>query len=408
MKMRKIGRSNLIKYYTYLGLYNIMTLFTSGTILQVFLNWKELTSEGISLIVSFGFLAQTFGIGVSTFFADKIKNVAKVVAVFNIPLVLFPILLLYFSAENGLSAENIFSLIIPFYAVFSFCIGVNATLGYKLPYHITDISNYGTISSVSGIISNLLGIGSSFVFVLLTGIFEYQKVIFSGYLIVCVAIVLGVIAIFSVKKYEAGLETVKQNSIAKEIWAVLKTPFMKFLIVPNFLRGIGSGILGMSAVIMIAQLGVSENISSVLSVAMAVSVVIGCIVFGQIYRRVRVIKCILVGGLIGTVFLCLMIANKNPMVFVLMYSLTWLCFTFVDYGIPVYVTQIVGYEHMGTYSAIRMLIHMSGTTVATFISGKMIDNNSFLLLLLGGGCITIAVVSYYVFEKIFGKRNIGA
>ncbi len=408
MKMQKIGKSNLIKYYTYLGLYNIMTLFTSGTILQVFLNWKALSSEEISLIISFGFLMQTFGIGVSTFFADKIKNVSKVVAIFNIPLVLFPMLLLYLSAENALNAENILSLIIPVYAVFSFCIGVNATLAYKLPYHITDISNYGTISSVSGIISNLLGIGSSFVFVLLTGVYEYRKVIFFGYLIVCFAIVSGVVAIFSVKKYEAELENVKQKNIAKEIWIVLKTPFMKFLIVPNFLRGIGSGILGMSAVIMIAQLGASESISSLLSVAMAISVVIGCIIFGQIYRKIRVIKCVLVGGLVGTVFLCLMIANKNPMVFVLMYSLTWLFFTFVDYGIPVYVTQIVGYEHMGTYSAIRMLTHMSGTTVATFISGKMIDNNSFLLLLLGGACITISVVSYYAFEKTLGRRNLRA
>ena len=187
MKMQNIGKSNLIKYYTYLGLYNIMTLFTSGTILQVFLNWKSLSSEEISLIISFGFLMQTFGIGVSTFFADKIKNVSKVVAIFNIPLVLFPMLLLYLSAENVLNTASVLALIMPVYAIFSFCIGVNATLGYKLPYHITDISNYGTISSVSGIISNLLGISSSFVFVLLTGVFEYRKVIFFGYLIVCFA-----------------------------------------------------------------------------------------------------------------------------------------------------------------------------------------------------------------------------
>ncbi|MBR2916620.1 MAG: MFS transporter, partial [Clostridia bacterium] len=221
-------------------------------------------------------------------------------------------------------------------------------------------------------------------------------------------IVSAVISIFTVKKYDAEIENIKQKNIVKEIWSVLKTPFMKFLIVPNFLRGIGSGILGMSAVIMIAQLGASESISSLLSVAMAISVVIGCIIFGQIYRKIRVVKCVLFGGLVGTVSLCLMIANKNPLVFVIMYSLTWLFFTFVDYGIPVYVTQIVGYEHMGTYSAIRMLTHMSGTTVATYISGKMIDNNSFLLLLLGGACITISVVSYYLFDKVLRKRGFGA
>ncbi len=399
MDAKRIEKSNFIRYYVYAGLYNIMNIFTTGAIIQTFFTWKGLTSEQVATLISVGSVCQTVAVGLSCFLIDKIKNVTRIVGWALMPRILLPLLAMFLALDKSMATGPMFYILMVVYMLFSLLVGLHAPLTYKIPYCIINIDNYGKMESISGVMNNLIGIGVSSGFVLLTGIFSYRNVAFGGYFLASLAAIVAVIELFAMRKYPVEQSQEAHDNAIKTFITILKAPYMRRLAVPNLMRGIGQGIFGMSAVIMISELRVEQSISSVLSVVMAIAIVLGCLVFNNTYRRIRITKVIVVGGVIGAVFMSLMITGRSPLIFVLMYFLTWLFFTFVDYGIPVYVTQVIRFEHIGGYSAIRMLLHTAGLTLGTTIAGILISHSAQVLLVLGGGCVAAAALGYYFFDR---------
>lgn len=412
--------NNYIKYYIFTGAYNISQVFAGGAIIQSFLNYMGLGSVQISVFVLLGNVMQIVTMLLSVFFVDRIKNVPLSMATLTLPKALFPGAMAFVSLFSGIPTDAVFAVSLISYSVSAFFGGVRTAVDYKLPYYVVEMKDYPRLSNVSGIIINILGTAVSAAFVLLVRVFPYKNVITVcfGVCIVCL-LVSSVIVLFfrenlnneecenmdggEIKNF-ADRVGIKKKRAAFSL-DILKLRSMRYLAVPNFLRGVASGILGMAAVVMLSTVTDDAAVSSSLSIVSAGGSAVACFIYAKSYRRFKTTSFCLLGGIVMACSMSLMLVSGSVFVFSIMYLISYIGMTFVDFSIPIYICEIVPYEKIGAYTSVRMLLTTGGAAVGNSVAGVLADKSPLLLLVSGAFLQITVVFAYYLYDKKFDSEK---
>lgn len=389
---------NKAKYYIYSVLTNLVLTFSTGSIIQSFLKWKNMSLMEISIFTSLISITQTGMIILSIFVVDKIGSIKRTIAWLTLLRSIFFVAMMYICKTDSMKHAYIFNIVMLVCLLNNMSVGMINVLIYKLPYMIIDIQEYSGMLNTTGI---LVGIVTSLFpafFVRLSSSFEYENMIF-----ICfgICIVFSIAAGFicgSMKEVNSGSH---KNNRKPILLSVLKLPATYLLALPNLMRGIAMGIIGMVSVIMLSTITDDVALSSVLSVILPLSTICACMVYNHFVRRIKVLQFILSGGFIMCIAMCFMLAGGNVIIFCIMYFIACFGMTFVDYSIPVYITEIVSYDAIGSYTAIRMFLTTLGTTLGNYVTGIVLDShaNSYMLLIAGGIMVLAAVLCYYAVSK---------
>lgn len=413
--------NNYIKYYIFTGAYNISQVFAGGAIIQSFLNYMGLGFIQISVFVILGNVMQIITMLLSVLFVDRIKNVPLSMAVLTLPKALFPAAMAFVSLFSGIPADVVFAISLISYSVSAFFGGVRTAVDYKLPYYVVEMKDYPRLSNVSGIIINILGTAVSAAFVFLVRVFPYKNVITVcfGVCIACLLVSSVIVLFFRENlnkencanmgggeiKDSVGRAGIKKKRAAFSL-DVLKLRSMRYLAAPNFLRGVASGIIGMAAVVMLSTVTDDAAVSSSLSIVSAAGSAVACFIYAKSYRRFKTTSFCLFGGIVMACSMSLMLVSGSVFVFSIMYLISYIGMTLVDFSIPIYICEIVPYEKIGAYTSVRMLLTTGGAAVGNSVAGVLADKSPLLLLISGAFLQITVVFAYYLYDKKFASEKV--
>ena len=388
-----------LRYYLFSAFSNIIFLFSAGAIIQTFLSYIGLTPMQIGKYSFCISAVQVITFIISFLYADKIKNIPLTIGIFTLPSILFFAVMIYLSLNDKIDVEIVFITSIIACIFLNLFWGLKSILEYKLPYYIADISEYPRISNTSGIILSVLGTSVSGAFVFLSHIFVYGKVIIIAFVISAMFAAAAFYTIFSLENVNTASASEENKKIGFVLFGLRAT---KWFILPNILRGLSNGIMGMTAIIMLSTVSSDKSLSSSITTVGTAATILGCFFYKNVYKRINTADLLLMGGTIQFVSL-MFILRGNSAFFITMFFIAYFGEVIVDYAVPVYTTQIIPYEYIGGYTAVRMMFFTAGVALGGYVAGIMTVDKPFLLILICAVSQIIHVISYVLYDIIFKK-----
>ena len=391
---------NEIKYYIHSILYSMIVFVLGGTLLQTFLIEKGFSEENVTVLLSVLQVIQILTIFIFSSIADKFKRYKKPTAfsVFAcLPLSVF-LLILSFSQESG-SSSLPFLIFGAFYNIF---LGIYNIFSYKLPYTIIDMSRYGLITALVGVVVGVLSFGASVLISYLQTVYTFFAVMRVIYVLTLIFIVgLAIVTLSfeeTIPPLELGEEKKKGN--------ILKYKPFLILIIPNVFRGFCTGIAGMAATIGYF-IGVLDSTSaSVLLAVTNVSAIASSFLYSFLTRKIREKHMLLTASVMVFVFMSLMTVIKGTASFVTFFGLAYFFVYVVSLSVPVSISRTIKYDVIGQYTGGRILLHTLGSSLAGFLCIPMIRFfGAELTMIFSGGLQLVSGIVYYVFLNNYEKQN---
>lgn len=375
-----------------------------GTVIQTFMLEYGISAENVALFTSVMQIAQVISIICTSAFADKFKNIIKITAWVQYLPVLLSAVLLFFSIKTGMAPDVTFRIIFAVSIIANVFIGLDSVFGYKLPYHIFDIADYGTVTNISGVLNGILGASFSSILVYFTARYSYFNTMRAFFFAGIVFFTGAFAAALSYKQIPF-----EHNETKKEKTNLLNYKPFTVLIIPNLLRGLCYGIATVPTVIGYHYGILDASTASIIVLLTQISGITGCFIYSQISRRSSGKDgLVLLLSSIGTaIFMPMMLVGKSSAIFLAFYFLLSFAINFVNYGVPIIVVNIVDYEYAGQYSAWRMMLHTLGTAIGSGVVIKMFNAIGGLsTLIIAGACQLISGIVYYIYLKKLSKSKI--
>lgn len=386
---------NIILYYIGQAAYGCVTLMAMGTIFQSFMLECGISETKVSLCVSVIQIVQTLTMLLMSKFAENIKNIFSTVAICLFAQVLPLGAMLFICINNGVSVESRYILLFASGLILSFFMGIYSILCYKQPFHIMNISEYGKVTALMGVISGILctAVSGAISFALKGSPY------FSTMSIVCIIGIVLAIVSGAVNFGYVKLNVNQSQKADKKINIFRYKPFYKLLI-PNIARGISTGIFNLTAVI-----GYYCNILDTASAALLVTLsqvaaIVSCLTYAYFASKRKSGMVCLVSSIALVILLPFMTVSKSLLMFELFYFLGFFFLNYITNAVPVIVAENVDYNCIGQYTAWRMALFTGGIA----IGGALVP----LLLKFAGGTLTLLIcgilmlpcgIGYYSFER---------
>lgn len=395
------SKSNYFKYVLSNVLYKISVLFCIGTIIQAFLLKIGLTEEQLYLYNSITYGTQVAVMFAMTFISDKIKNVKIVMSITALSFVFLFIVLIV----GAILKEVGIVYIILLFAVSIICYigyGMHSIMSYVFPYKVLDMSDYGKITGIVGGLGGGVTFGVSIIHSLIISNFDYNVSSIIFFIIAIICSMFCSLKYFEMKEIVGNISTPTKKDFAK----VLKNKSLYLLLIPNFTRGITTGIVGVITVIAIARGIVDVTSSSYVNVITQLAILVGSFGFAFLCKKIKVRNLMLIGVLVVGALLPLTIIKNDIILFLTLYGIMYLFMIDVDTAIPVLVTEIIPEDEIGGYTSIRMMIFTAGTAIATLIITPIINLVGYVgLLIFASICLLICGIAYYITAIVCSRKQ---
>lgn len=370
----------------------------TGSIIHSFMEYigqTDKTATYSSIILIFQCSTMVF----CSFWGDRIKKTTITLS-FSIAIISLIAIPLILSTAN-IPQDNAmkYAYILAFSCISSMGLGIYNIMCYKLPLEIYKISNYGKLCSICGIVSGLasFGLTSLLSFLLKNTELGYRIVFAIFFSFGLILYIICSIITITFKPLYAPKETPKKSSI-KEL---LKEGKFTKLIIPNFLRGVGTSIIALTTVIGLKDGILDATTSTYIAVFTVLGALIGNIAY-LLVKKFSSLKIIITTSILMFILFPLMVITKNIYIFFACYLLGWALNTIYGIAIPVSVYDNISSKIIGGYSAWRMLIFTSGHIIIGFFLNALLEHcGSFIVLLIGASCLLICGLSYVL---VFRKR----
>ncbi len=395
--MDKTIKRNIIKYILFAVLYTTAYNLFSGSVIHTYFEYigqTERTSFYSSLIQ----IVQCVAMAFCSLWGDKVKKTISFtgISVGIISLIGIPFVLSSCEVIGDNYTKYLFILV--FSCIMSFGLGIYNVMSYRLPLEIFDIDGYGKYVSLSGIFSGI----SSFVFTFSISFFSehfsYENVIRVFFLIgfilfLCsVAVCLSYKRVNEVKVYE------------KKRVNLLKMPDFTRLVIPNFLRGIATGILGLATVIGLKNEILNLKTSTYMATFTVLGALLGHYVYIVLIKKKNVSNVLLFCSIIMFIAIPSMVLFNNLYVFFIAYFIAWTLNTTYGIAIPVMVYNKVEEYAIGKYTAWRLLIFTFGSSLPGFFMNYFLENvGSLFVMSLCSLCFMLCGLGYIINLK--NKKN---
>ncbi len=402
--------NNYSKLYLRDSLLSVAMMFYSGNYIIMFLVASGVSNAGIGIFNSIGSFVSLGSMFLCGLIGDKLKDIRKAITISFASLSVFYLVMIYFSIVHcGPNVVLITTILI--HAITSFVYGFRNVLEYKLVYLITDIRRYARVTAVTGLVTGIVGVAAGFVISLIIDNLPYYPVMTGffilGLLLIVIICLINQSFVVQREHYDEDAPKAVKASKDKEngFLGVLKSRHFYVLAIPNLIRGISTGLLGLVLVIGIQDLAMNATDSSILNTVGMASTFAGSLIYSFLSDKVSSRKLCLVSALIVMITIPFSIVG-GKLWFYILYFLGISARYIVDGTIPVMVTQIVPYEQMGAYTSLRMMLMTGGSSLASLVGGLLIGNiSSFLLFTIAAGMLLICVVVYYLYAGICLKKK---
>lgn len=343
-------------------LYTVAFMFCSGTIMQAFLIELGAGQSDVYLYETSIQVIQFCVMALSVFFVDKIKSTKRIIAnaIFMLTLLIGTLLLACIFSSKG--RGFFLPILIVGMVVYTF-ISLKNTLGYRFPYEIIDMKDYGRMQGVSGILVGTVTflVSTLFVFILNNGDFMVINGIFFVCAMAC-AVFAGIFTLWCKPANRLKSNYISQGNRINV--AVFQNRNTWILLLPNFCRGIATGSISFLPIIAISTNIINTSFASVMLVILQIAMFISNFIFMEAEKKLKVHNILLGAGIMMSCCLPLLMLWKNVVVFLTIYFTMYVFMLIVDVAIPVAITRFISYEQIGAFSAVRMMIFTLGQAVA--------------------------------------------
>lgn len=347
-----------------MGLRTVALLCVTGPIMQTFLSSIGFSSQWIYIHTSIVQAVNILTISLCSTWADR-GSVIKRTAMVELPyalLYLFYIPLCIWKSASLLS----FLLLTGICLLQSICIALWTICEYKLPYYIFTPREYGSVLSIGGIVGGLISLGTGVVITRLSSMLSYSTLMLSS-CIASLALMMGcTILHLGLRPVSSAPQPVSGSSSSKTgLLNIFRYPLFRKMIPANLMRGFGYGTTTIFAAIAL-DLGFDQSVSTALVSAQSIAALVGCTMVGLALSFLAPRFVTLAGSAAFALIPLMLIPNKY--VFLTVFAVVYLGRTLVDYSVPAILRAAIPVHLAGPYNAWRMLLHNSGTLIATTIA----------------------------------------
>lgn len=361
-------RNNKLRAIFALALRTAALLACTGPIMQTFLASLGFSSRFIYINTTLVQAANILTSSLCAQWADR-GSVIRRSAVCEVPhalLYLFYIPLCLWKSPSFTS----FALLTLICLLQAVCIALYTVCEYKLPYYIYGPKDYGTVLAVSGIVCALISLGAGVLISRLALVMDYSTLMM-GACVVSFAM-MGTSALLHVlqkplQPMHAPAEAAGNRSAENRL-AIFREPIFYRMVPANLFRGFSYGTTTVMAAVAL-DLGHSQSAATALVSVQSGAMLLGC---GLFALSVRVMSPRTV-TLLGSLTFCLLplMLIRNELLFLILFAAVYFGRTLVDYATPSLLRLAVPVEIAGPYNAWRMIIHFTGTILATTIAAMI-------------------------------------
>ena len=391
--------NNNIKYYIQQTAASVVTLLVTNSMIQAYLLQSGIQEEKVALYLTIMQIVNASVTFLLTFFSDRIKDVLKLYSYLTLSQSVLLATLVFFCINQNASADVKFFSILAAGCISNIMVGISGVLGYKIPYHIINIEDYGAVSGKCGILVGIVGTLMSLIISFFQARFDYFSTMFYFLLFGAAMMVIAFITVRSFKPLPIAPNS--QRIRNKSHINILKYKPFYILLVPNLLRAYCEGII-FAGVTVGSLLGITNASSgAVITTITQTATLLGCLIFTLIVSRIRLGKIMLFSSIFMLVAGPIMLTG-NTTLFYIMYFIVYIFDIFIQYAVPVAVTKIVDYNAIGQYTTFRMLFHTLGLVIAnaTVIPLVKTIGGPLTMLLATLGMLVLGIVYYAYMKKI--------
>lgn len=357
-------RNNKLRSIFALALRTAALLACTGPIMQTFLASLGFSSRFIYINTT---LVQTANILTSSLcsqWADR-GSVIKRSAVCEIPHALLYLCYIPLCLWKSPSFTS-FAILTGICLLQSGCIALYTVCEYKLPYFIYGPKDYGTVLAISGIVSSLISLGAGIVITRLSQVMDYSELMMWACIVSFV--MMGISALLHALQkplHQMHTPVSRETAPKQNVLSIFREPIFRRMIPANLFRGFGYGTTTIMAAIAL-DLGYDQSVSTALVSVQSAAMLLGCGLFALSVKYMSPRIVMLAGSLTFLLFPVMLLPGEG--LFLILFAVTFFGRTLVDYATPSLLRLAVPVEIAGPYNAWRMIIHFTGTILATSIA----------------------------------------
>lgn len=356
--------SNIKKYYIYNTLYAIGFMFCSGAIMQTFLLQAGFSERQVYIFNSFIQIAQVLMMVVMTFLSGKIRKVKLATGLSYLSLTLLTVVFLLGAANPDILGKP-YSIAVFITAGISYLgLGLYTVLAYCLPYYIIDMKDYGKMTSFGGTISGLCTFALSFLHTFIVAKFDYMQATAWFFVLAIACFIITSCICLSLKEREP--QTPQSTTTKDEVIAVFKNKHTYILLLPNFVRGLATGVMNVITVIAISVNLLHSANAAYINIVTQITMLVASLAYAVVCGKIATKNLLLIATL-GACLLFPFCLKFGTVGFLILLCATFFFRNIVDVAIPVLVTEIIPQNQIGAYTSIRMLVFTAAQAVATLI-----------------------------------------
>ena len=352
---------------------NVLTstalLVGNGTIFHSFLMFAGLSSEKIGLYSTAVQISQAAIMLIATSFLDKVRRLRGLYLGAVLSQVLYYAIMLCCCRGSFLTGNAFYIVAVGMAIMLNLLVGLRAVMCYKLPYMLIDMRNYGRYSVTQAMLVSTAGILFSYAASKAFDVFEFLPVMR------VLLVAGGVMAVFSalcVGLFRPHTPEMTYGASKKaSIMTVLTDKRFYAYVMPNFLRGVGTGILTMIVLFARQDLQASESFMSKFVLAAQISAFLSYFLYRVLIKKLSSRQLNMVGGILFAL-MPLMAFTTNTTLYMAIYFVVNVGLGFFSVAIPVVVAENIEFEIAGTYTSGRLLLNSAGTALGTYLCGILV------------------------------------
>ena len=363
------SKKNFPKYLVQSLMHSIALMFFNGAIVQTFLLLIGFSESEVYLYSTLVQLAQVAMMFVMIFITDRLENKRLVCAISNF-LIVIPVAIFILGAANP-------DIVSEWYIILLFAtsiathggVGMYMVMSYCLPYKLIDIAEYGRFTGIAGALGGCITFGLSSLHTVMVSNFDYLAATVWFFVLALVSALLsGVLLLWK------DIPTDKNGIPPKTSGFIdaFKNRDTYNLLIPNFTRGLATGVFNVIAVIAISSGIATPASATYITIVTYLAAFLASLAFTFLYNKIP-IECLIIVSTVG-VFLALpFVISRGFVIFILLMFIALFFKNIIDAAIPTALVRIIPEAQIGAYNSVRMLVFTAAQAVATAIMTPMVN-----------------------------------
>ena len=378
--------------------------FLSVSVLQTLYLRLGMSAQIVSFLSAF---SQTVNLSFSLLFANITRRFtgtrrATTLLFFSHAAVIALYLVLCVFRNLPISAAVVIAFILT--AAADIIVAVRAIFSYKLVCEVIPVRDYSMYASVGGILNGIFTISIGLLLPLLFRHFDFMRV--AGLAIVLACILMMVTGVLNSRlRLLPGSEQPSAAPSRVELINrdVLRDDSFRRMVLPNFMRGIGHGILSVIPLLAIRYGGLAESSAPIIVSLTNIALFAGSAAYAFLRRRSVSASALALSGSLLFLLITPAMSGAAPR-FIVFYTLAHLGYQLISLAVPDIVYNTVGQENIAAFNTWRMALTYLGSVLSTALIGVLIDRvDGRLIGALSAAAMVYAGIAYFLY---FRRRRV--